>query len=64
MKAVKDMWNQKKHISGYKFKDALRDAKKIYQGSSSSSGSSSKTSKYKKSRKSRRSRRSRKTRKH
>jgi len=30
---VKKVFNQNKHKSGYKFKDALMDAKKVYRGS-------------------------------
>lgn len=29
---VKKVFNQNKHKSGYKFKDALMDAKKVYRG--------------------------------
>jgi hypothetical protein len=33
VKCVTDTYNQNKHIGGYKFKDAMRDAVKIYKKS-------------------------------
>jgi hypothetical protein len=41
---VKYMWNTKKHTAGYKFKNALMDAKKIYRGGKSSTKKSKKSS--------------------
>ena len=41
---VKKTWNQNKGKSGYKFKDALVDAKKVYKKGSTAPSTSSSTS--------------------
>ena len=72
MGLVARIWKENKSKSGYKYKDAMVEAKKQYKkphADSSSSSSESfdapkKTRKARKSKKSRKSRKSRKTRKH
>ena len=41
---VKRMWNMNKQKAGYKFKNALMDAKKVYRGGKSSTRKGKKSS--------------------
>lgn len=44
---VADMWNKNKHLAGYSFKKALKDAKKTYNKGGKSKKMASKTRKNK-----------------